>query len=150
MMIPINDSYPVAVLVQVKGNGTLGREEAMMAAVATARGVPVIEASDKQVERGKVVVAADRVAVGSISFVRSALRRLGQQLPPHEPYPEPFTICYIAKSASFPRSMTRSCWLAMARSFSSSRLAGNALQGSSLSSRTICGSTVLPTGNPCG
>jgi ribosomal protein S9 len=43
MTIPINDSYPVAVLVQVKGNGTLGREEAMMAAVATARGVLVIK-----------------------------------------------------------------------------------------------------------
>ncbi len=102
MIIPWQECYPAAVLVQVKGNGTLDREEALMAAVATARGIRVIKASDKQVERGKVVAASECVAVGSVSFVRSALRQLGQQLPPHKPYPEPLHHLLYRKVSKLP------------------------------------------------
>ncbi|WP_232357148.1 MULTISPECIES: ATP-grasp domain-containing protein [Burkholderia cepacia complex] len=102
MIIQWQESCPSGVLVQVKADGTLDREEAMIAAAAVARGIPIIKASDKQVERGKVLATADHVAVGSVAFVRSALRRLGQRLPPHEPYPEPLHHLLYRKVSKLP------------------------------------------------
>jgi hypothetical protein len=78
---------PAGLLVQMRGDGTLAREESMMAVVAESIGIPVAVASEKQVERAKAVVTADIVPVGSVPFVRSALRQLGHSLPLHTPYP---------------------------------------------------------------
>jgi hypothetical protein len=78
---------PTAVVVQIKGNGTLGREEAMMAALAASRGIPVERASEKQLERRRILLSAGMVAVGSVPFVKHALRQFGKELPLHAPYP---------------------------------------------------------------
>jgi len=58
-----------------------------MANMAHELGVPVIEATEKQLERRKINLDKDAVAVGSVPFVRSALGQLGICLPMHTPYP---------------------------------------------------------------
>jgi len=78
---------PNGILVQTKGNGMLGREETVMSDLATSKGIVVLRASASQVERAKVKVAPGVVAVGSVPFVKHALRQLGKELPPHTPYP---------------------------------------------------------------
>ena len=78
---------PAGLLVEVRGDGRLGREEAAMNDLASALDVPVARASVKQIERGRVSAAPDFVACGSVSFVRAALRRAGVLLPEHVPYP---------------------------------------------------------------
>ena len=78
---------PTGILVEMKGNGSLGREEAMMAALAELRGIPVVKGSEKQVERRRVRLGPGFVAVGSVPFVKHALRQLGKALPAHTPYP---------------------------------------------------------------
>lgn len=40
---------PTGILVEIRGNGSLGREEAMMAALAELRGIPVVRGSGTQV-----------------------------------------------------------------------------------------------------
>lgn len=72
---------------QIKGNGTLGREEACMAKLAELRGIPVFRASESQVERSKFLMAPGIVPVGSVPFVKHALRQMGKSLPEHTPYP---------------------------------------------------------------
>lgn len=59
----------------------------MMAALAHSRGVPVVRASEKQVGRQRVKLTPGSVAVGSVPFVRHALRQFGKDLPIHTPYP---------------------------------------------------------------
>lgn len=74
-------------LIERRGNGALGREEALMAELARDRGVAVHYASTKQVERGKFTNSASMVAIGSVPFVKHSLRQLGKALPEHTPYP---------------------------------------------------------------
>jgi len=59
-----------------------------MADLASARGVPVQFASTKQMERGKVAIEPQTVAIGSVPFVKHSLRQLGKALPEHAPYPD--------------------------------------------------------------
>jgi ATP-grasp domain, R2K clade family 3 len=42
----------------------------------------------KQMTRGRFEMTPDVMAVGSVAFVRQALRHLGKQLPEHAPYPD--------------------------------------------------------------
>jgi hypothetical protein len=58
-----------------------------MAELAAKRGITVLNGTEKQVERGKVLLHKDTVAVGSVPFVKYALRQLGKTLPEHVPYP---------------------------------------------------------------
>ncbi|MFP3637771.1 ATP-grasp domain-containing protein [Paraburkholderia sp. SIMBA_054] len=58
-----------------------------MAALAAQRGVPVYRATEKQLERSKFKLQSDMLAVGSVRFVKHALRQLGRDLPEHTPYP---------------------------------------------------------------
>lgn len=81
-------SNPQALLLERRGHGVLGREEACMAALASARGVPVQFTSAKQMERGKVAIKPGMVAIGSVRFVKHSLRQLGKTLPEHTPYPD--------------------------------------------------------------
>jgi sensor c-di-GMP phosphodiesterase-like protein len=60
----------------------------MMAALAERQGIAVWRASAKQVERQRVRVEPGTVAVGSVPFVKHALRQLGTALPVHNPYPD--------------------------------------------------------------
>lgn len=76
------------ILLERRGRGALGREEALMEAQAHARGVPVRFASVKQVERNKCALDKTTVAIGSVPFVKHALRQLGRTLPEHIPYPD--------------------------------------------------------------
>jgi len=78
---------PAGILVEIKGNGALGREETLMASLAAQRHIPVHRASLKQIERARVGVPPGVVAVGSVPFVNHALRQLGRMLPDAEPYP---------------------------------------------------------------
>lgn len=59
----------------------------MMAAFAERQGITVIRASEKQVERKRVVLSPGVVAVGSVPFIKHALRQWGKDLPAHTPYP---------------------------------------------------------------
>ncbi|MDO8713997.1 MAG: ATP-grasp domain-containing protein [Polynucleobacter sp.] len=79
---------PTSILLQITGSGKLGREEAMMADVATQRGIPVVRASEKQVERAKIAMPPGMVAVGSVPFIKHAIRQMGSSLPEHTPYPK--------------------------------------------------------------
>ncbi|AOY97824.1 hypothetical protein BKK79_36850 (plasmid) [Cupriavidus sp. USMAA2-4] len=74
-------------MVEIKGNGTLGREEAMMAGLAGRCGIAVVRGSASQVERKRVVLGDGVVAVGSVAFVKHALRQIGKDLPAYTPYP---------------------------------------------------------------
>lgn len=74
-------------LVQVQGNGTLDREEQLMADLAVKYGLPVERASTGQVERSRIRLGEGCVAVGSVPFVKHALRQIGMELPIHTPYP---------------------------------------------------------------
>jgi hypothetical protein len=76
-----------SIVVERKGAGEVPREEKMMLNEAVARGLEVFVASEKQVERGNFVMSDDIMAVGSVSFVKHALRQLGRTLPMHTPYP---------------------------------------------------------------
>ncbi|MBA9846830.1 ATP-grasp domain-containing protein [Ralstonia pickettii] len=58
-----------------------------MADLAISRGISVVRASPGQVERGRVSLGQGCVAVGSVPFVKFALRQLGVELPDHTPYP---------------------------------------------------------------
>ncbi|KWW32410.1 MULTISPECIES: ATP-grasp domain-containing protein [Cupriavidus] len=78
---------PTGILVEIKGSGLLGREEAIMVAFAERQGIAVARASEKQVERKRIRLSPGVVAVGSVPFVRHALRQLGKDLPAHTPYP---------------------------------------------------------------
>ncbi len=80
-------SEPKGLLVQVKGDGTLDREEQLMADLAMKHGLLVERASTGQVERCRVRLGEGYVAVGSVRFVKYALRQLGVDLPNHTPYP---------------------------------------------------------------
>ncbi len=74
-------------MVQVKGDGTLDREEQLMADLAVKYGLPVERASTMQVERSRIRLGEGYVAAGSVPFVKHALRQLGVELPVHTPYP---------------------------------------------------------------
>jgi hypothetical protein len=78
---------PGGILVEIRGDGSLGREEACMAALAGQRNVAVFRASEKQIERGKFQIAPGVLPVGSVRFVKHALRQSGKSLPDHTPYP---------------------------------------------------------------
>jgi len=78
---------PPGILVELNGKGTLGREEALVAACAEEHRIPLMRASVKQLERTRVKVLPGYVAVGSVSFVHHALRQLGRPLPEPAPYP---------------------------------------------------------------
>lgn len=78
---------PSGIIVQSKANGTLGREESLMTMVADRLNIPIIQASEKQIERSKVRVMPGVVAMGSVPFVKHALRQVGKLLPEHTPYP---------------------------------------------------------------
>lgn len=58
-----------------------------MATLARERGVPVAYASERQLEREKIRVPFGVVPVGSVGFVKHALRQFGKSLPEHTPYP---------------------------------------------------------------
>lgn len=79
---------PSCILVQITGSGKLGLEETLMVDLASQRGIPILEASEKQVERGKIAMQPGLVAVGSVPFIKHAIRQMGQSLPEHTPYPE--------------------------------------------------------------
>jgi hypothetical protein len=78
---------PTGILVEMKGDGSLGREEPCMAALAEQMGIPASRASEKQVEGGKYRLAPGMVPVGSVPFVKHAMRQFGKALPEHTPYP---------------------------------------------------------------
>lgn len=79
---------PSALVVQVKANGKLSREETLMAGYASTLGIPVHQSTEKLLERGKFRLEHDMCAIGSVPFVRNALRQVGADLPAHSPYPE--------------------------------------------------------------
>lgn len=64
-----------------------GREESLVRSVAKQRGLPILEAGIKQMERGRIALQADDLVVGSVSFTKHAMRHLGIDLPDHTPYP---------------------------------------------------------------
>ena len=78
---------PAALLLEDLGAGRLAREEQAMARYAASRGVPVILATETQLARARIVPPPGAVAVGTVPFVKHALRLLGKSLPDHNPYP---------------------------------------------------------------
>lgn len=77
-----------SVLIEGSSYNPLMREEALVKEHADKLGIPVTVASTKMISRGRVFVNPDTLAVGSVSFVKAALRKLGKQLPEHTPYPD--------------------------------------------------------------
>lgn len=65
----------------------LSLEETMMYNEAQRLGLKAAIASQKQMARGKFVMTPNVMAVGSVGFVKQALRQLGILLPKHTPYP---------------------------------------------------------------
>jgi hypothetical protein len=80
-----------SLLISQKVPGKLAREEALLAARAEVLGVPVVAASEKMMERGKVPVGDDALVAGTVPFVLHAMRRLGVAVPQHDPYPQELT-----------------------------------------------------------
>ena len=77
-------------VVQTYGH-TLGREETLVRRVAQQRGLPIVEAGAKQMERSRVALQEADLVVGSVGFTRHAMRQLGITLPEHTPYPSALT-----------------------------------------------------------
>lgn len=72
----------------IQDNGhALGWEELLAKAHALTLGLPVLQASVKQMERGRVVLGPTDLVVGGVPFVLSAMRQLGIAVPEHTPYP---------------------------------------------------------------
>jgi hypothetical protein len=67
--------------------GRFGREEQLLADHAGQLGIPVIAASEKMMERGRVDLDRSCLVAGTVPFVSHALRRLGLTVPEHNPYP---------------------------------------------------------------
>jgi hypothetical protein len=65
----------------------LDLEETMMFNEARRLGFETAIVSHKQMTQGKFEMRSDMMAVGSVPFVKAALRRLGKELPIHNPYP---------------------------------------------------------------
>jgi hypothetical protein len=76
------------VVVERKSSSQLEREEKLIVSQAVSHRCDVYMASDKQMERKRFVMDIDTMAVGSISFVKHALRQLDKSLPIHAPYPD--------------------------------------------------------------
>lgn len=68
--------------------GKIETEEQLIFEHATSLKLPIEFASMKQMERNKVELSDSCLVVGPVRFIKHALRRLGKQIPEHNPYPE--------------------------------------------------------------
>lgn len=71
--------------------GRLAREEHLLAEHAELLGIPVLTASEKMMERNKIELDDQCLVAGSVPFVLQAMRRLGIDVPTHNPYPDVLT-----------------------------------------------------------
>lgn len=78
-------------VVEARSPGRPRKEEALLATQASALGLPVQEASTKQVLRRRVPVGKRDLCAGDWEFVRACMQLLGVALPDHTPYPPSLT-----------------------------------------------------------
>ena len=71
--------------------GRLAREEQLLADHAALFGIPVVTATEKMMERNKIDLDNECLVAGTVPFVLQAMRRLGIDVPKHNPYPDVLT-----------------------------------------------------------
>ncbi|MDF8364713.1 ATP-grasp domain-containing protein [Achromobacter anxifer] len=75
------------IVVQSGGQGLLAREESLVFNHASVLHLPCRTASVKEMERGRFQMADGIIPIGSIQFIRAALRQLDFELPKPQSYP---------------------------------------------------------------
>jgi hypothetical protein len=80
-------SRATGIVVQAGGQGRLAREESLVFNHANVLQLPCKTASVKEMERCRFEMVEGTVPIGSVPFVRAALRQLGFNLPQPQPYP---------------------------------------------------------------
>lgn len=78
---------PLRVVLE-KRNGRLGKEEELIYSRAKVMGIPVVLTTEKVVARNFFKFTSVDLVVGSVQFMKHALRAYGKELSEHTPYPE--------------------------------------------------------------
>lgn len=76
-----------AIIGTSRGSGQFDTEERVALTALRARGIPIIEATPRLIQRGRVKVTPETLVVGTISLVHEALRSLGIPIPEPNDYP---------------------------------------------------------------
>lgn len=97
---------PAGILVKVRSDGRLDREEAALAELAIELDVPVTRATVKQVQRGRVKVGPEVVAYGSVDFFAQLYGRPAARYPCTNPTPLPSLTSFTGASNALNRCAT--------------------------------------------